>query len=291
MHPLIEELLMHLPVITDGAWGTQLQARGLPVGACPDEWNLSNPDMVEDVARGYVEAGSRVILSNTFGANRILLKRHGLDDRAVEIARAGAAISRRAAGSRAKVFASIGPTGAILMMGEVDESDVFHAFREQAIALAEGGADALVVETMSEIEEACIAIRAARETGLPVAACMVYDSGPNSDRTMMGATPESAAEALVEAGADIIGANCGVGPSAMLPICRRLKAATNLPLWVKPNAGLPEMVDGKVVYHVAPAEFAETALELAKAGASFLGGCCGTSPAFIAALARFTSAR
>ena len=165
-------------------------------------------------------------------------------------------ISRKAAAGRARVFASIGPTGKLLMSGEVTEDELRAAFAEQARALAEAGADALVVETMSDLEEAKLAVSAARETGLPVVACMVFDSGKDKDRTMMGTTPEQAAQALTEAGADVIGANCGQGIAGFVAICRRLRAATDRPVWLKPNAGLPTMVDGRAQYTTTPEEFA-----------------------------------
>ncbi len=282
---LIEELLTATPVLTDGAWGTQLQARGLTPGECPDQWNLTRPAEVEEVARAYVEAGSRVILSNTFGSNRVALAGHGLAAKAAEINRAGAAISRRAAAGRAKVFASIGPSGKILMSGETTEDELRAAFAEQARALAEGGADALVVETMSDLAEARIALEAAKSTGLPVVACMVFDTGRNKDRTMMGATPEQAAGELTACGADVVGANCGVGIESYIAICRRLKAATGRPIWIKANAGLPELIGGKTVWKMTPEAFAGFVPQLIQAGASFIGGCCGTSPEFIRAVA------
>jgi len=208
----------------------------------------------------------------------------GAGDRVVEINRAGAEISRWAAGTKAKVFASIGPTGKMLMTGEVSEADLLAAFTEQAAALAAGGADGLVVETMADLTEAQIAVRAAKTTGLPVVGCMVFDSGKNKDRTMMGTTPEQAAAGLAEAGADVVGANCGQGIAGFLPICARFRAATKLPIWVKGNAGLPQMVDGKVHYATTPEEFAAFIPQLIEQGASFLGGCCGTSPSFIRAV-------
>jgi methionine synthase I (cobalamin-dependent) len=284
MHPLIEKLLAEAPVITDGAWGTQIQARGLPSGACPDEWNLVHPELVEEVPRAYLEAGSRVVLTNTFRGNRISLADYGLADQAEAISRAGAEISRRAAGDAAYVFGSIGPCGKMVFAGEVAEDDLLAAFTAQAKALAAGGADAIVIETMAELTEAELAIRAAQTTGLPVVACLVFDSGADLDRTMMGVTPEQAAEQLTRAGADVVGANCGQGIAGYVPICRRMRAATHLPLWIKANAGLPEMVDGQVVYRTSADEFAGYGPELVQAGASFLGGCCGTSPQYIRAL-------
>lgn len=286
MNPLFEQLLAHKPVVTDGAWGTEMQARGLPIGGCPDAWNLTNPERVEEVARAYVEAGSRVILTNTFGANRFTLERHGLAARVLEVNRAGAAISKRAANGRAKVFASIGPTGRMLAMGEVTREELRSAFRDQAAALAEGGADALVVETMTDLDEARLALDAAKSTGLPVVVSMVFGVGGKADRTIMGITPEQAACELEECGADAIGANCGIGADAMMPLCERFWMATDLPIWIKPNAGLPEVVDGKAVYQTSPAEFTHAALALVRAGASFIGGCCGTSPALIASLSK-----
>jgi methionine synthase I (cobalamin-dependent) len=261
-----------------------MQARGLKSGECPDHWNLTNPDRVREVARAYVDAGSRIILSNTFRSNRISLAAEGLADRTFEIARAGAAISKSAAAGKALVFASIGPTGKILMTGDVTEQELAEAFAEQARALAEGGADGIVVETMSDLAEASIAIAAARATGLPVAATMVFDTGRNKDRTMMGATPELAAAGLLEAGADIVGANCGCGVAGYVEICRRLSAAAARPVWIKANAGMPELVDGRPVYRMTAAEFASYVPALIQAGAGFIGGCCGTTPDFIKAM-------
>lgn len=283
MHPTIQAVTANGPAITDGAWGTQLQARGLAVGEFPDAWNLTNPEKVAEVARAYIRAGSQIILTNTFGSNVIRLRENGLESSVVEINRQGVEISLRAAGPHVQVFASIGPTGKLLLSGEVTPEEMSAAFLQQAKALAEAGADALVVETMSDLEEAKIAVAAARQTGLPVVACMVFDSGKDKDRTMMGNTPEQAAAALTEAGADVIGSNCGQGIAGFSAICRRLRSATDRPIWIKSNAGLPEMVDGTTRYNTSPAEFASHVPELIQAGAAFIGGCCGTSPEFITA--------
>ncbi len=284
MHETLERLLAEGPVVTDGAWGTQLQARGLPVGDCPERWNLEQPDKVQEVARAYVDAGSRVILTNTFGGNRFILKRHGLADKVAEVNRAAVEISRNAAGERAKVFASIGPSGVMLMMGQATEDELKAAFAEQAGALAEGGADAIVVETMADPAEARLAVAAAVETGLPVVGCMVFGSGPDGDCTMMGTTPEEAVEAFSAAGADVIGSNCGQGIAGFVNICKRFRAATDLPIWIKANAGLPEAVDGRTVYRQTPRQFADFVPDLVEAGAGFIGGCCGTTPEFIKAV-------
>ncbi|MCS7337449.1 MAG: homocysteine S-methyltransferase family protein [Verrucomicrobiae bacterium] len=284
MHPLIEQLIGQRPIITDGAWGTQLQARGLGIGELPDAMNLLRPDAVAEVARAYVEAGSQIILTNTFGSNRLRLADYSLADKVVELNRRGVEISRNAAAGRAYVFASIGPSGKMLFSGEVSESDLHEAFEEQAAAIAEANPDGIVIESMTDLQEALIAVEAVRKTGLPVVACMVFDSGKDRDRTMMGVTPEQAASALEAAGADVIGANCGRGIAGFALICARLRAGTNRPIWLKPNAGLPEIVDGRPCYRTTPDEFARAVPELVDAGASFVGGCCGTNPEFISAI-------
>lgn len=283
MHPLLEKLLAGGPVITDGAWGTELQARGLTSEDFPDAWNLTHPERVAEVARAYVEAGSQIILTNTFGANRLRLAGHGLADQVAEINRRGVEISKQAAAGRAAVFASIGPTGKMLMTGETTAEELRAVFAEQAQAIAAAGPDGIVIETMSDLEEALSALAAAKATGLPVVACMVFDAGKDKDRTMMGATPEQVAAALTNASADVIGANCGVGIERYVPVCRRLKAATDRPIWIKANAGLPAMVEGRVVYRTTPEVFAGHVPALVAAGASFIGGCCGSNPDFIRA--------
>jgi 5-methyltetrahydrofolate--homocysteine methyltransferase len=281
MNSAFRTLLSSIPVITDGAWGTQLQTLGLSSGDCPDEWNLSHPDRVLDVARRYVRAGSQVILTNTFRGNRIALAGFGLQDQAAAINRAGVEISRQAAGEHVAVFASMGPTGKMLMTGEVSADEIQEAYREQASVLAGAGADALLIETQTDLEEAKLALDAAKTTGIPVIVSMVFDSGKDKDRTMMGCTVEQVAEELAAAGADAIGANCGLGIEGYLPIGRRMRAATDLPVWIKPNAGLPELVEGTIVYRITPAQFAGYANGLRSEGVHFIGGCCGTTPEFI----------
>ena len=238
------------------------------------------------MAKSYVEAGSQIILTNTFGANRIRLREVGAAEKIVQINRSGVEISRQAAAGCAKVFASMGPSGKFLLNGDVSQEELRNTFEEQAQTLAEAGAEGLVVETMSDLDEARLAVAAAHETGLPVIACMVFDSGRDKDRTMMGQTPQEAARVLTEAGADVIGANCGQGIGGFVAVCRRLRSVSNHPIWIKPNAGLPTVHEGKPQYHVKPDEFAAFVPELIAAGANFIGGCCGTSPEFVAAMAR-----
>jgi methionine synthase I (cobalamin-dependent) len=278
----LREWLANGLLITDGAWGTQLQARGLPPGANPDTWNLTHPEQVEAVARAYAVAGSQVILTNTFRANAVAMK--GVAEADLDaINRAGVALSRLAAGS-ALVFASIGPTGKMLLSGEMSSEEATAAFAAQSASLAAAGADALLIETMSDIAEARLAVGVARLTGLPVIVSFAFDSGKNKDRTMMGATPEAVAVAMAEAGADAVGANCGVGVELAVPICQRLRAACDLPLWIKPNAGLPTMEGSGLHYATSADFFASHYTALRDAGAAFLGGCCGSTPEFIRAL-------
>lgn len=286
MHPLIERLLAEKPVITDGAWGTELQKRGLEPGGCSDAWNLEHADHVEAVAQAYVDAGSRVILTNTFQANRVALDRYGLGRWVREINRAGVEISRRAADGRAHVFASIGPSGRLLAAGETSVPELSEVFAEQVKTLAVAGADALVIETMSDPAEAKCAVMAARATGLPVVACMAFDSGKNKMRTMMGTTPQEAATILTAAGADVLGANCGQGIEGYLELYRVMSSATRCPIWLKPNAGSPELAGLETVYRTTAEAFAEGASVLIEAGVAFMGGCCGTTPEFIGALVR-----
>jgi methionine synthase I (cobalamin-dependent) len=281
----LAEWLAGGPLITDGAWGTELQARGLAPGVAPDTWNLTHPDLVESVARAYVEAGSQVILTNTFRANAV-----AMDGDIEAINRAGAAISKRAAGGQALVFASIGPTGKMLMAGEIGQEQATAAFAAQAAALSSAGADALLLETMSDIEEARLAVAAAKNTGLPVIVSFAFDSGKNKDRTMTGATPEAVATAMLEAGAEAVGANCGVGVEYAAAVCSRLRAACGLPIWIKPNAGLPQVDGAAIRYSTSAESFASHYAALRDAGASFVGACCGSTPAFIRALVAARSA-
>ncbi len=270
--------------IADGAWGTELDRLGCPPGFCREEWNVTQPELVGQVARAYVDAGAKIILTNTFGANRFVLERHERGEKVRAFNRAGAAVSKSAAGRKARVFGSIGPSSKIVMMGEVGGEELFEAFKTQAEALAEGGADALVVETMTELAEATVAVKAAKTTGLLVVGSMTYDSGRERTDTMMGVTPAQGVAALTEAGADIIGCNCGIGIENYITVTKMLSDATDKPIWVKANAGLPEIEDGKIVYKMLPKDYADQARRLVDAGANIIGGCCGTNPEFIRAL-------
>jgi 5-methyltetrahydrofolate--homocysteine methyltransferase len=274
-------------MVADGATGTMLQKAGLPPGAAPERWNLENPDAVRALHRSYIEAGADLILTNTFGGSAVRLKREGLDDRAVEINRAAATIAREAAGTAVLVVGDIGPTGAMLApLGTLTFEDAVAAFAEQAGALAEGGADAILIETMSDLEEARAAVEGARQaTDLPIITTMSFDT---KGRTMMGVKPEQAAKRLQALGVDVMGANCGRTLTETLEAI--LKMRETLPdavLMAKPNAGLPHTEGGELVYDVTPEVMADYARRFVEeAGVRIFGGCCGSTPDHIRAVAQ-----
>jgi 5-methyltetrahydrofolate--homocysteine methyltransferase len=275
-------------LISDGAWGTLLLQRGLRPGDCLELWNVERRDAVLAVAAAYVAAGADMIETNSFGGSRFKLAFYGLADRAAELNEAGAAISRAAAGPDRHVLGSIGPTGKLLVSREVTEAELYEAFREQAVALEKGSADACCIETFADLAEARCAIRAAREhTGLEVACTFTFDKTPKGEyRTIMGVTPAQMARAAVEAGAHIIGANCGCGMARMVDIVREMRAVDGrTPILVHANAGLPVMEGDRVTYPETPETTASFFPALVAAGANVIGGCCGTTPAHIAALA------
>jgi len=278
-------------LISDGAWGTLLQERGLKPGVCPESWNLSNPDIVEKVAASYVTAGSEMIETNSFGASKYKLDHYGLADKAYEINKKAAQISRKAAGESVIVLGSVGPTGIMLMLGEVSEEDLYQAFKEQVMALEEGGADAICIETMTAIDEASIAVRAAKEnTSLEVICTMTFDKTITGEfRTMMGVSPEQMVEELGQAGVDILGTNCGNGMENMIPIVDAIrKMDKEIPILVHANAGLPHLHDGKNIFDETPEVTASYVHDLISAGANIIGGCCGTTPEHIIAIKRAT---
>ena len=266
-----------------------MQERGLAVGECPDEWSISHPDTVTEIAVSYLAAGADMVETNSFGANRFKLGQFGLADKAAEINEAAARASRNALrGALDKfVIASVGPTGKMLVAEEVTESGLYDAFSEQVVALERGGADAVCIETMTDVMEAAIAIKATREnTSLEIIATFTFDrTVQGTYRTMMGVSPERAAAAALEAGADITGANCGNGMEQMTHIIEEMKAAfPNAFLLVHANAGLPENLDSRDVFPETPNVMASHVHKLLDAGVSIIGGCCGTTPAHIKAI-------
>ncbi len=270
-------------LVLDGAWGTEMIKRGLLPGECPELWNVSHPDRVRAIAASYVDAGSDIILTNTFGASSIKLRRAGAEKQAGEINKRGVELSREVSG-RSLVFASIGPTGEFMSpVGTITEKELISSFAEQVRAFAEAGADGVVVETMTDLGEATCAVKAVREnSALPVAVSMTFDKGRGGFATIMGVPPEKAATELEKIGVDITGSNCGGGARSLLEVAGIMKGFTNLPLWIKPNAGMPVLEGGKTVYRETPEEMAGFAHGLLEIGVSFIGGCCGTTPAHIA---------
>jgi 5-methyltetrahydrofolate--homocysteine methyltransferase len=277
-------------LVSDGAWGTFLHEKGLAIGECPELWCVTHKSDVLDIAKSYVDAGADMVESNSFGANRFKLSHWGLEPRCKEINRAAAAISREAAGPKRHVIASIGPTGKILMMGDVTEEELYDAFKEQAVALEDGGADACCIVTMTALDEACLAIRAAREnTKLEVICTFTFDKTVDGlYRTMMGVSPQEFAAAAVGAGASLIGTNCGNGMARMIEIVRELRAADPVtPILVHANAGLPQNAeDGRIVFPETPDMMAALVSECIAAGANIIGGCCGTTPRHISAIVK-----
>ena len=274
------------PILADGAMGTMLFANGLEFGDPPEVWNLSHPDVVRRIHRGYLEAGSSIVLTNTFGGNRFRLGLHALSDRVDELNRTAAILLRaevNAAGGGAIVAGDIGPSGEIMApLGTLDPDEAVIGFAEQARALAVGGADVIWIETMSDLEEIRCAIEGARRgaPGLPIIATMTFDT---RGRTMMGVTPEQAARSLLDWGADAIGGNCGNGPEELVPVVAKMHAiAPDALIVAKSNAGIPELVDLRTVYRAGPDEMAARAVELRGAGARIVGACCGSTPEHLA---------
>jgi 5-methyltetrahydrofolate--homocysteine methyltransferase len=287
-------------LVFDGAMGTMLFAAGLTDGACPELWNATHPDVVRGIHRGYFEAGSDFVETNTFGGTRLKLTAYGLQDRTRELNVLGAKLAREVCPPGGLVAGSIGPTGHLpdrfAPLGDVSEQTLTDNFREQAEALAEGGVDLFAIETMMYPEEAFLAIRAAKEAaGLPVMCTMFFqfERDKGRDRTMWGTSPEEAAKVLLEAGADVVGMNCGDGgPERAAAIVRAMRSVTDAALIVYPNAGLPIVhKDGRTTYELSPEEMVRGYPAILEAGANIVGGCCGTTPAHLALISGLVKAR
>jgi len=294
MKSLLEELQKGKVLVSDGAWGTFLFQRGLQQGECPELWNVTHRDDVFTIAKSYIDAGADIILTNSFGGSPVRLKHYALSDRAFELNEEAAKTSREAAGENCFVLGSIGPSGAILMMGETSEEELYEGFYLQAHALKKGGVDAICVETMTDIQEAAIAVRAAKAaTSLEIVCTFTFDKTASGEfKTMMGASPEEMVAAMKEAGADIIGTNCGNGFENMLGIVKEIRAVDKTtPILVHANAGLPVYNEGKLDYPETPDTMASRVNELIDCGANIIGGCCGTTPLHITAIAEVVRKR
>jgi 5-methyltetrahydrofolate--homocysteine methyltransferase len=277
------------PVLADGAMGTMLFEAGLQFGDPPEAWNLEHPDRVRAIHRAYLDAGSQIILTNTFGGNRFRLGMHNLQAKVPELNRAAVEIAREAAkeaGGRALVAGDIGPSGGILLpVGEMQFAEAVAGFAEQAAALVAGGADVIWIETMSDLEEVRAAIEGVRQASarLPIIASMTFDT---RGHTMMGVTPEEAVRALSGWGAAAVGGNCGNGPDEILAVVQKMRAAApGVVLVAKANAGLPELQNGRAVYRAGPKVMADYALAVSAAGAHIVGACCGSTPDHVRAMA------
>jgi methionine synthase I (cobalamin-dependent) len=293
MSPRVAQLrqtLARRPLLGDGAMGTQLQQLGLAPGAGGELWNTDHPDRVRQVHQGYLDAGADLLTTNTFGGTSFVLAGHGAGARVRELNLAGAQLARGVAGDRAWVLGDVGPFGGMFEpLGDASPDAVVAAFRQQAAALLEGGADVILVETMSDPAEAGLAVRAARAVGAElVIATYSFQQSTAGFRTMMGTTVAAALAAVLAAGADVVGANCGTELSLddyVRLTAELAAAAAGRPVIVQPNAGSPRLVDGKIRYDTSAAQFAAAAPRLLARGARLVGGCCGSTPAHIAAMA------
>jgi 5-methyltetrahydrofolate--homocysteine methyltransferase len=289
MKSILAEIQKGKILVSDGAWGTFLHQRGLQAGECPELWNKTHHDDVFAIAKSYIDAGADMILTNSFGGSPIKLDHYNLKEKASELNELASAISREAAGENHFVLGSMGPTGAMLMMGDVSEQELYDGFFIQAAALKLGGVDAICIETMSALDEAQIAVRAAKDaTGLEIVCTFTFEKKIGGHfRTMMGITPEEIVNTLKAAGVDIIGANCGNGFEQMIDIVRDFRIIDHsTPILVHANAGLPIYKDGKTIFPETPEMMASRVQELISSGANIIGGCCGTTPDHIKALAK-----
>ena len=289
MERFLERLEEGEVLVADGAIGTLLMQRGLKPGECPECANLTDPELLEDIARQYLEAGAEIVQTNTFGASPVKLSLYRLDHKAAAINRNAVVAVRKAVGDRAYVSASCGPSGKLLKpYGDAEPAELYDSFGQQIEWLVEAGADLVCIETMVDLAEVALAIKAAKEVSpvTPVMTTMTFDSTPKGFFTIMGVDIEQAADGLRAAGADVIGSNCGNGIENMITIAREFRKHTDLPLIIQSNAGLPKTTGDITVYEETPGFMAEKARELVEAGVSIIGGCCGTTPEHTKALRR-----
>ena len=274
-------------LLSDGAMGSLLMEKGLKHGDCPAYLNLTRPQVIEEITQLYLDAGADLIQSNTFGASPMKLSEYGLADKTEEINRAGVSLAKQVVGDNAFIYGSCGPSGKILQpFGDGDPDELQRGFEQQMKAMVIAGVDTIFIETMTDLNEAKIAIKAAKTVApdIPVAACMTYNNTPKGFFTIMGNSLVDAASELESAGADVIGSNCGNGIDTMIQIAKNMKEISKLPLIIQSNAGLPISKEGKIMYPETPEYFAEKVPDLIDAGVSIIGGCCGTTPETIRAM-------
>jgi 5-methyltetrahydrofolate--homocysteine methyltransferase len=286
---ILDELKQGKVLLSDGAWGTLLQSKGLNPGECPELWNITHRKDIRDIAEAYLNAGCDIIETNSFGGNRLKLSQYGLGDRVNELNEIAASISREIAGNEKHVAGSVGPTGKMLLMGDVIGEELYEIYKEQSIALEKGGADIIIIETMTDLDEASFAVKAAREnTNCTVIVTMTFSKDLKGEFfTMMGVSPAEMVNSMKAAGAHIVGSNCGNGIRDMVSIVRVIRAIDrNIPVIIQANAGLPEYIDGKTVFRESPEMMASFIPDLLKEGVNIIGGCCGTTPEHIREMGR-----
>jgi 5-methyltetrahydrofolate--homocysteine methyltransferase len=287
MKPIIERLKAGEVLVSDGAMGTMLFQRGLKPGECPELFNITHPEVTEEIASLYFKAGADIVQTNTFGGSRLKLSNYQLEAKTKEINRKAAEAVKKAVNTKAYISGSCGPSGEMLRpYGNVEKETVYNSFLEQISALIESGVDLICIETMTDLQEAILAVKAAKSISpvIPVMATMTFDKIPKGFYTIMGISIEKAVEGLTESGADIIGSNCGHGIDNMIEIAKLIKKISDRPIIIQSNAGLPENKGNMLVYPESPSYFAEKTGELIEAGVSIIGGCCGTTPEHISAI-------
>lgn len=284
MKNLLKELNEKI-LICDGAMGTMLQNAGLKIGECPEEWNVVNKDKIANVHKAYADAGADIVITNTFGANRIKLKKFKKENKVLDFNSAAVEIARKSVGDRCYVFGDIGPLGDLLEpYGEVPHSQAYDVFAEQISVLAKEGVDAIIIETMSDLQEICIAVSAAKkESRCPVVVSTTFEFNAvkNGFFTLMGASMESTIENLEKLNVEIVGTNCNKNIEETLKVVTKMRTLTKLPILAEPNAGIPQLINGKIFYDWTPEKMSRYLPSLLDAKVNIIGGCCGTSPDFI----------
>ncbi|MBD3232293.1 MAG: hypothetical protein GF315_01070 [candidate division Zixibacteria bacterium] len=286
MRDILDRIKNGEVLLADGAMGTMLIEKGLKIGDCPERLNLDKPELLGEIARQYFDAGADIIQTNTFGGSPLKLAQYSLESETEELNIAAVNAVRQVVGNNAYIYGSCGPSGRLLKpYGDTEHQEVLDSFKRQITALISEGADLICVETMTDLEEARLAIKAAKsiDSSIPVSATMTFDVTPRGFFTIMGVDIQHAVKGLIEAGADMIGSNCGNGIENMVKIAEEFRRLTSIPLVIQSNAGLPEMIDGRIEYSESPEFMAERCKQLIDIDVNVIGGCCGTTPEHISA--------